>query len=92
MVARLLKEQNFVDAILRQACHERALVKSVDAAEVDKSSGTSDGSRPFGNAARDAFERGFLGRKRKPAEMIGECVRCSRQLHVDDIFCSQIRG
>ncbi|KAG8894030.1 hypothetical protein FRC01_013194, partial [Tulasnella sp. 417] len=74
MVPRLLEEKMFLDKVLIEALHERPFANTVqDIAKLEEDP-ESDGERLFSYAARDAFEKGFLARKRKPAEMIAKFI------------------
>ncbi|KAG8976071.1 hypothetical protein FRC05_004703 [Tulasnella sp. 425] len=74
MVSRLLEEKLLLDRVLIEALHERPFGNTVqDIAKLEEDP-ESDGQRLFAYSARDAFEKGFLARKRKPAEMIAKYV------------------
>ncbi|KAG8987866.1 hypothetical protein FRB90_003097, partial [Tulasnella sp. 427] len=70
MVPRLLEEKLFLDKVLIEALHERPFANTVQDIVRLEEDPESDGKRLFSYAARDAFGKGFLARKRKPAEMI----------------------
>jgi len=58
-----------LDKLLVEAFHERPFTNNIHARPT-----SDEGDRLFGYAARDAFEKGFLARKRKPAEMIAKHI------------------
>ncbi|KAG8917168.1 hypothetical protein FRC00_013950, partial [Tulasnella sp. 408] len=74
MVPRLLEEKLFLDRVLIEAFHERPFANTVQDIAKQEEDPESDGQRLFSYAARDAFEKGFLARKRKPAEMIAKFI------------------
>lgn len=74
MITTLLEEKAFLDKILVDAFHERPFTNAVEK-EINPDPSRAD-ARPFSYGARDGFEKGFLARKRKPAEMIGVSSSC----------------
>ncbi|KAG8900346.1 hypothetical protein FRB99_006104, partial [Tulasnella sp. 403] len=96
MVTRLLDEKEFLDKILVVAFHERPSQSTVDQGGDIPDARAEDGDedRPFSYAARGAFEKGFLARKRKPAEMIAKYVdlamRKGQREESEDLFWKEI--
>ncbi|KAG8844280.1 hypothetical protein FRB96_003216 [Tulasnella sp. 330] len=72
MITTLLEEKAFLDKVLVNAFHERPFTNTVG--KETNPDPSRDDTRPFSYGARDGFEKGFLARKRKPAEMIAKYI------------------